>query len=211
MEHGDYMAARILFDNYRSGKFPDETEKNAALCMIFFICQCGLLEFKRDITDEELVSAEEELELDAHVRRLIATHKTEGRELHARIMKGVYAKADAAAEQQERRIAQAREKLPALCRKAENRLREMLSAGAGDAAPAPCETTPQDSGKPRPAGSPRARPSRAARSPDRTNGSAFFPRNASRMGWNAERFKPERFQSLLRRSGADGPLPDRTP
>ena len=151
MEHGDYMAARILFDNYRSGKFPDETEKNAALCMIFFICQCGLLEFKRDITDEELVSAEEELELDAHVRQLIATHKTEGRELHARIMQGVHAKFEDADKQLEHQLAQAREKLPALCRKAEERQRELLSAGAGGAASAPCETPPQDTGKPRPA------------------------------------------------------------
>lgn len=151
MERGDYMAARILFDNYQNGNFPDETEKNAALCMIFFIYQYGLLELKRDITDEELANAEDDLELDAHVRRLIATHKTEGRELHARIMQGVHAKFEDADKQLEHQLEQAREKLPALCRKAEERQRELLSTGAGNAASAPCETTPQDTRKPRPA------------------------------------------------------------
>lgn len=151
MERGDYMAARILFDNYQNGNFPDETEKNAALCMIFFICQCGLLEFMRDITDEELENAEEELELDAHMRQLIATYKTEGRELHSRIIENVHAKYQDADKRLEQQCAQAREKLPALCRKAEERQQELLSAEAGNAASAPHVTPPQVNTGPRPA------------------------------------------------------------
>lgn len=151
MESGDYMAARSLYENYRNGNFPDETEKNAALCLIFYIRQCGLLGLKRNITDEELKSAEGELELDAHMRQLVATHKTEGREFHTRIMEAVVARINAAREQLEHSLVQAGEKLPALCRKAEARQQALLSAGAGNAAPAQPGTTPQDAGMPRPA------------------------------------------------------------
>lgn len=168
MESGDHQAAGVLFDNYRNGNFPDDTGKNAAVCMIFFICQSGFQEFKRPITDEELTWAEGELDLDADVRRLMALHNAEGRAFHTRIMDAVHDKNAAAEARRKRHLVQAEKKLPALRRAAEARRMKRLSTKSGKAAPTPRETTPRGGPVPPPsAPACKDRPRRSLARPDK--------------------------------------------
>lgn len=143
VECGDYQAAHALFENYRNGNFPDEKGRNAAIYLICFICQKGLLDSGLLITRVDVEAKAAKMPLGNDMRSQLAAHWTEGMDFHKRLLTAARRKFAAAEERLARCYAKAGEKVIRLGRQAEARLPDCPADGHADIAPPPREETPQ--------------------------------------------------------------------